>query len=198
MNNQADTTQAWPLLKRRDFLFILSSLAAISPATLLAAGNKLPDLHYADEPWKTLDAVLEHLFPAVDGAPGARDIRVIAYMQTMLNAPDADPADLAFVGNGVGWLNDLAQLDYKQSFISLNEINREHILRKIETSRAGERWLSFLLTNLLEALLSDPVYGSNPHGIGWDWLQHQAGYPLPTSDTLYYKLGRRVRQNIKS
>jgi gluconate 2-dehydrogenase gamma chain len=194
MNNNNDKF----MLRRRDFLLIMTSLAALSPIRLLAADFKPAVAEYNDDPWKTLDAVFEHLFPAVDGAPGARDIRVIPYMQTMFNAPDADPDDMIFTTRGVGWLNDLSQTDYQQPFFALDENTREILLRKIESSQAGERWLSFLLTNLLEALLSDPVYGGNPHGIGWQWLQHQPGYPLPTAETLYYKLGRRVERNIKS
>ena len=186
------------LLRRRDFLLIMSSLAVVSPASLFASTSKHVIDQYNDEPWKTLDAVFEHLFPAIDGAPGSRDIRVIRYMQTMLKAPDADPHDMTFTSNGVGWLNDLSQQEYKQPFSVLDENTRETILRKIETSEAGERWLSFLLTNLLEALLSDPVYGSNPNGIGWQWLEHPPGYPLPTTETMYYKLGRRVERNIKA
>jgi gluconate 2-dehydrogenase gamma chain len=198
MNKNTRSAENKPVLRRRDFLLIMTSLAAMSPMTLLAASSKQTTTQYNDEPWKTLDAVFEHLLPAGDGVPGARDIRVIAYMQTMLNAPDADPADLSFTSNGVGWLNDLSQQEHKKPFIVLDEINRETILRKIETSNAGERWLSFLLTHLLEALLSDPVYGSNPHGIGWDWLEHQSGYPLPTANTMYYKLSRRVQRNTKA
>ncbi|HEX5635996.1 MAG TPA: gluconate 2-dehydrogenase subunit 3 family protein [Gammaproteobacteria bacterium] len=198
MNNNIDSAKTRPVLNRRDFLFIMTSLAAVSPMTLLAASRQQPVIHYTDEPWKTLDAVFEHLFPAADGAPGARELRVISYMQTMLNAPDTDPDDLSFTSNGVGWLNDLSQQEYKKLFIDLDETHREQILRKIETSSAGERWLSFLLTHLLEALLSDPVYGSNPYGIGWDWLEHQSGYPLPTTDTMYYKLHRRVQRNTKA
>lgn len=198
MSNQDQPIETKPLMRRRDFLLIMTSLATLTPATLFAGSSKPVATQYTDEPWKTLDAVFEHLFPAIDGAPGARQIRVIAYIQTMLVAPDADSTDVTFLSNGVGWLNDLAQQDFQQPFTALDEIKREALLRKIETSDAGERWLSFLLTNLLEALLSDPVYGSNPDGIGWNWLQHTPGYPLPTTDTMYYKLGQRVQRNIKS
>ncbi|MDQ1363086.1 MAG: gluconate 2-dehydrogenase gamma chain [Pseudomonadota bacterium] len=181
------------ILRRREFLLLLTSLATLSPGRLFSANNQQTITQYHDEPWITLDTVFEHLFPAVDGAPGAREIRVIAYMQTMLNAPDADPEDMTFINKGAGWLNDLSQTEYKHPFAALDENTRENILRKIETSEAGERWLSVLLTNLLEALMSDPVYGSNPDGIGWKWLQHPAGYPLPTDDHMYYKISKKFK-----
>lgn len=193
-----NSNQTKLIMRRRDFLLLLTSMPLLAPTTALANRSADSTTPYTEEPWQTLDAVFEHLFPALDGAPGARDIRVIRYMQTMLNAPDADPADMPFLNNGVGWLNDLAKTEYKQSFTALNETDREIILRKIETSNAGERWLSLLLTNLIEALVSDPIYGSNPGGIGWQWLQHTPGYPLPTTESQYYKLNQRITRNIKA
>lgn len=195
MNNSESTDF---VLKRRDFLLIISGLLVLAPSGLLASEQKQTLDAYAEEPWKTLDAVFEHMFPAIDGAPGSRDIGVIHYIQTMLQTPDADPQDKIFITNGVGWLNDLSQNKHNQNFISLDTATKENLLRQIENSQAGERWLSLLLTNLLEALLSDPVYGSNPNGIGWNWLQHTAGFPLPDADTQYYKLSRRVSRNIKA
>jgi len=55
-----------------------------------------------------------------------------------------------------------------------------------------------LLTYILEALLTDPVYGGNPNGIGWTWLQHQPGFPTPTEDKKYYKLRKDTYRNIKA
>ena len=41
---------------------------------------------------------------------------------------------------------------------------------------------------LFEAMLSPPSYGGNPNGIGWHWLEHQAGFPLPQAGKRYYEL----------
>jgi gluconate 2-dehydrogenase gamma chain len=38
-----------------------------------------------------------------------------------------------------------------------------------------------LLDYIMEALLTDPVYGGNPNSIGWQWLKHQPGFPRPTT-----------------
>ena len=186
------------LIRRRDFLLILASLACLPTLDAFAGTDPKYNKLISKEPWTTLDAVFQHLFPADENTPGAREIQVLNYIQTMLNTPDADPNDITFLSNGVGWLNDLSQQLRQQKFTSLNESERENILRKIESSDAGERWLSYLLTQLLEALLSDPAYGSNPSGIGWQWLQHPAGYPLPNHDTLYFKLAARVKRNNKA
>ena len=47
-----------------------------------------------------------------------------------------------------------------------------------DETRWGRAWLSLLLYYIFEALLSDPVYGGNPDGIGWQWLEHQPGKNL--------------------
>ncbi|MEE8342688.1 MAG: gluconate 2-dehydrogenase subunit 3 family protein, partial [Gammaproteobacteria bacterium] len=83
-------------------------------------------------------------------------------------------------------------------FTALNEQERETVLREIEQSRAGRNWLSTLLTYLLEALLADPVYGGNPNGIGWQWLEHQPGYPLPPKDKAWHRIGKPVHYRRKA
>lgn len=193
-------------MNRRTFLSRLTllgaMLAAYPPARLAAvraqtAGIDGPDGAAAD-PWTTLDAVQQHLFPAGEKIPGAADIGALRYLRDAIDNLDADGADRTFMFNGVGWLNDLTQADYQQPFVALDEQQRETVLRKIELNRAGSNWLSLLLTYLLEALLADPVYGGNPDGIGWAWLEHQPGYPTPPPDKVWYRVGERVTFHRKA
>jgi gluconate 2-dehydrogenase gamma chain len=195
------------VISRRTFikrLTLLASLAAAYPASLLAQHRAqmksavTPAPWLADDPWKTLAAVQQHLFPAADDVPGAADIGAIHYLHNSLENPDADGEDRSFIFNGVGWLNDLTQENYQRPFVALNDSRREELLRQIEQSRAGRNWLSLLLTYLLEALLADPVYGGNPKGIGWDWLEHQPGYPTPPADKVWYRIGERVSFHRKA
>lgn len=184
-------------ISRREFLAqlsVLGSLAVSFPAAALAEmRSRQADLTVADwfkrDPWQTIMAVQEHLFPAGDDVPGASDIQAIVYLRNTIENLAADGADKDFIFNGVGWLNDLAQKRMKHAFTALSEADREILLRQIEQSRAGRNWLSLLLTYLLEALLADPVYGGNPDGMGWQWLQHQPGFPTPPENKTWYKLG---------
>ena len=97
----------------------------------------------------------------------------------------------------MGWLNDLSRQRYQRSFTALDASEQETVLRQIEQSKAGRNWLSLLLTYLLEALLADPVYGGNPGGIGWQWLEHQPGFPTPPEDKSWFKLAAPVRYQRK-
>ena len=61
------------------------------------------------------------------------------------------------------------------------------LLRQIAKSTAGENWLATLLSYIFEALLAAPIYGGNPGGVGWKWLQHQPGFPLPDKVSLTWQ-----------
>lgn len=200
MDFKTMTRLSIPSQNRRRFLKLLVAAAASYPLASLADKRKNPaiDLKTIDEPWQTIAAVQEHLFPSEDKSPGASDINALQYLKNMLTAPDMDEDERQFIINGEKWLNQLSLQIHSKKFIDLDTETREQILRKIEQSRAGENWLSTQLTYILEALLSDPVYGGNPNGIGWTWLQHQPGFPTPSTDKMYYKLGRPVYRSTKS
>jgi gluconate 2-dehydrogenase gamma chain len=42
-------------------------------------------------------------------------------------------------------------------------------------------------------MLAPPAYGGNPDGIGWQWLEHQGGFPLPKVGQRYFELPPRGR-----
>jgi len=186
------------VFNRRQFMRILVSAAAAYPLSSLAENRDKLITKIYKEPWQTLAEVQQHLFPAEKNSPGASDIRALEYLQTMMQTPDFEPSEIKLINKGVGWLNDLSKQQYKQKFIQLDSIKKEKILRRIESSQAGSRWLSILLTNIIEALLSDPAYAGNPNGIGWKWLNHQPGFPLPTKSKRYFNLTQPRHRNTKA
>ena len=170
-----DALEEWrrALLSRRAFL--LASAGGLA-ALFAPAGS----LAVSANPWPVLAAVQDHLFPSEPGAPGAREIRALAYLQGVLGDPRGDREEQRFILKGVDWLEDLSRQRHKASFLDLDPIRREQMLRMVANSDQGENWLSTLLLYLCEALLTDPVYGGNPDGVGWAWLEHQPGFPRPT------------------
>lgn len=181
-------------MDRRRFIMLLSAAAAAYPLSALAEKRSQPetvDYNSLQDPWLTIDAVQQHLFPAEKDSPGARDINALTYLQAMLQTPGADPEHVSFMTQGVTWLNDIARKQKQAGFIKLDPQEKEQVLRSIEKSRAGERWLSQHLGYILEALVTDPVYGGNPNGIGWQWLEHQPGFPSPAADKVFYRLPKR-------
>jgi len=180
-------------MNRRRFLALTTVIIANSPFASLAGQVEKTGRVEQDaglpEPWKTIDVVQNHLFPFDANSPGARDIHALAYLQLMLSQADVPAFKRQQIMSGEKWLNDLSRQTYHRKFAALDENQREKLLRRVEQSRAGERWLSWLLSYLIEALLSDPVYGGNPDGNGWKWLQHQPGFPHPPPAKRYFNIG---------
>jgi gluconate 2-dehydrogenase gamma chain len=175
-------------INRRAFLIAVSTFAGGYGLSLI-----LPDvLQFIRKPGalnpdqeNTLREVQRHLFPSTNASPGADEINALAYLQLVLLDPVLDPRDQKFIINGIGWLEEECLTMFSTGFTNLEFIQKEEILRKIEKENWGERWLSDLLKYIFEALLTDPLYGGNPEGIGWEWLTHAAGIPRPSEANRY-------------
>ena len=203
--NQAQHERLDANLERRQFLHnackATSGLALIPSIALFTACNQKTDSQdvtqnttrnlLQTEPWTTFAAVQLVLFPADGNGPSATDLNTAAYLNFVLTADDTDPEQRDFILKGIDWLNQLANTELKLNFISASSEQQQQLIQTISTSQSGERWLSYLLLYIFEALLSDPIYGGNPDGIGWQWLQHQAGFPRPRPATTYPVLQKR-------
>lgn len=180
-------------MKRRDFL-------KASSAAALAAGLPLPNAQptgdsdrnartFNHDQWSVIETVQDHLLPSEPESPGARDVQAAAYLDVTLSDPKFDPEIKDFVLKGIGWLDEIARERKDNAFPLLQPGEREGLLLQIAETDAGERWLSTLISYALEALLADPLYGGNPDGIGWKWLEHDPGKPRPTPGKIYGRLG---------
>lgn len=138
--------------------------------------------------WETLATVQIHMFPSEDGAPGAREAQATAYLYYALTAPGVRAEEADFVRTGIEQLERLCLSMTAKEFTAADDDLREQVLRRMEEDDEGERWLAAILNYLLEAMLADPAYGGNPDGIGWRWLGHRHGFPIPPPDKLWYKL----------
>jgi gluconate 2-dehydrogenase gamma chain len=174
-------------MDRRCFLQGLAFMLSIAETMPLSAAANATPIPSRD-PWLTLYSVQAHLFPDDPDSPGAVAINATAYLQTALADPVMNPDSREFILSGVGWLNETSQQRHRKVFAELDETAREDVLQYIAGSRAGERWISQLLLYTFEALLADPVYGGNPGGIGWKWLEHQPGFPRPYENGTYHRL----------
>jgi len=196
-------------LSRRRFLKSAAGASAIG----ISSGMALPALSLTlkdqknlaklvkTDPWKTLDATLSHLLPKSSSpekvGPSAKDIKALAYLHQVMTVQPTDSDEKEFILKGVGWLNGFAQSEQGKPFVDLSFDEKELMLRGISNSRAGENWLTTLLAYLFEAMLTPPSYGGNPNGIGWQWLEHQAGFPLPKKGQRYFELPPRSRVGQK-
>ena len=179
-------------MKRRDFLLFTLGFSATASlhARALPAVGFTPDkrLGIDDHHWRVIDRAMQHLFPSEEASPGAVDVHATAWLHNALLMPDVDDEHRAFMRDGALLLEKTSRELYKKSFVTLDHAGREAALRKMEEAHNGKAWIRETLRYILEAMLSDPVYGGNPGGVGWKWLQHRPGFPLPPKDKRYFLL----------
>lgn len=178
-----------------------AAAGAVALSALPAFSELLPqsqvDAQLKKDPWLTLDAVLNHLLPESPSETSvvnrvndvsAKTIQATQYLINVVELQPTEPAEIEFIYKGVGWLNGYTQSKTKQNFVQLKNSEKEIMLKAISRSGAGHNWLENLIGYIYEAMLSPPIYGGNPNGIGWKWLEHQPGYPLPQAGGRFYEL----------
>ena len=126
------------------------------------------------------------MFPAEPGVPGARDVKATAYLQWVLSDPGLEHSLRRVFASGVEQLEQLSLDSSGHGYHRLSPEQREDVLRRMEGQ--GDSWIRELLNYLFEALLTDPVYGANPGGIGWQWLGHTPGFKRPPANKRYFLL----------
>jgi gluconate 2-dehydrogenase gamma chain len=150
------------------------------------------------DPWLTLEATLNQLLPESATGPSANDINAMAYLYQVMTVQPTEQDEKDFIIKGVSWLNAYAQSEKSSNFVNLPFIDKEQLLKGISQSMAGQNWLNTLLSYIFQAMLAPPSYGGNPSGIGWQWLAHQPGFPLPKEGQRYFELPNRARINFIS
>ncbi len=183
---------------RRGFLKSAGGATAIAamPAIAKTPAIEQAFLSTVKQPkWQTLNAVLNHLLPSSPSGPGAQEIQALFYFYQLITVQPIDEDEKSFIFKGIGWLNDYSNSQLQRPFVDLTHEQKEKILRGISQSVAGENWLTTLLGYLFEAMLAPPAYGGNPQGIGWQWLQHQAGFPLPEQGQRYWEIPGYIQPN---
>ncbi|KGJ97628.1 twin-arginine translocation signal domain-containing protein [Colwellia psychrerythraea] len=188
---------------RRHFLKSAAGMGALASLPVFSISAKTQDLLdesikklIKTDPWLTLDATLNHLLPSSKTGPSAKEIKATTYLYQVMTEQPTEQDEKDFILKGVGWLNSYAHSEKSASFSLLNFTDKEQLLRGISQSSAGQNWLNTLLGYIFQAMLAPPSYGGNPNGIGYQWLEHQAGFPLPEKGQRYFELPTRARINL--
>jgi gluconate 2-dehydrogenase gamma chain len=190
---------------RRHFLKSAAGIGALAGLPTLSVSaktqtsqNELLNTLVKTDPWLTLNATLNQLLPSSATGPSASEIRATAYLYQVMNVQPTEQNEKDFILKGVGWLNGYANSEKSADFAQLSFADKEQLLRGISQSTAGQNWLNTLLGYIFQAMLSPASYGGNPDGIGWQWLEHQAGFPLPEKGQRYFELPTRARIDLIS
>ncbi len=178
----SNTTQ----LSRRKFVgsIAMGSSAMVLPWKTMAKGT---DIVYpiSGKQQEIIISVQSILFPSDGNGPGAWDVMADKYLLWVLSDKRIDPEESEYIIKGIGWVDETAEEIFSKNYTSLTEEQKKKLIENISNEKWGSSWLGVILSFIFEALLSDPQYGGNPDEIGWQWLNHNPGFPRPSSELLY-------------
>ncbi len=194
-NDRPERREGMPRLSRRTVLGAGATLAVTAAAAAYLGRGGLPEtlrhgavtatpdearaLSLDRRAWRTLDAALERLLPSEEGAPGARDVNAIGWLDAVLADPDLDPETAARVHDLARRLHAIADEAGVATFAALDPAAQDDAIRRFEEPWEDQLALRALLAYGLEALLGDPIHGVNPGAVGWTWADHTPGSPRP-------------------
>ncbi|MCK5856798.1 MAG: gluconate 2-dehydrogenase subunit 3 family protein [Bacteroidales bacterium] len=158
---------------------------------------KIGDKTYTIE-LKFIQDVQNIIFPEDEFGPGASQLKSDSYLIWVLKDDRIDPWDGTQIIKGFSRLNNRCKKQYKKKFIDITKAQQEELIAQISLMDWGQSWLSKLLTLIFESMFANPNYGSNPDGIGWKWLNHNAGFPQPTEQQIYPTILNTIQHNKKS
>ena len=155
-------------------LAVEASAAAQAPA---AAPRREALEHLPAATADLLDAVLARLIPSDEHGPGAREARVIHYIDRGLGGALASSRDAYLAG--LAALDRYAQASRGARFLDLSDTDRDSVLIDVETGAAtgftgsSAQFFAMVLSHTRQGMFGDPYYGGNANFVGWDLI----GYP---------------------
>ena len=155
------------MINRRNFLkvgFLSSSIFVMGSCELFSITT----------PMQTIKILQYDLFPHAKEL----GVDVNKYFQILQNHSHIDEDEKNYIKKGVKWLNEEAVEIFDKTYIKLDSQQRQKVLKSISQTKWGERWLRTMITYIMEAIFSDPIYKVSS-GDGWKWLDFQTGLPQP-------------------
>ena len=182
---------------RRNFISTLIGAGIIINIPFVSSCNYESETNILnDRQSNILQNVLTFLWPDDKFGPTHESIKAFEFFLWVLSDKNVDPEENEYLINGLKWVDETSIEEYNIHFEKTSGKQKYKILKKVLNLEWGESWLSKVLTILFEAMFADPIYGSNPEGIVWNWLDHNPGQPRPIENNKYSILLKRKEENI--
>ena len=173
-----------PSSTRREFLASTGGLAAgwlgVDPEAFLRAleaqraaarGEQVAYEVLTAEQAADLDAIAAQIIPSDDELPGAREARVIVFIDRALGDYMAGQAEAVF--DGLDELNRRVSERWgTERFSLLSDARQLELLQEIEDGAFFQQ----VRTGVLTGLFAHPDYGGNHEGAGWRLLGFEPRY----------------------
>ncbi|MDM5272526.1 gluconate 2-dehydrogenase subunit 3 family protein [Sulfurovum sp. zt1-1] len=165
-------------MTRRDFL-VTSAVVGLS-TSIQAQGVSIESKELkAVEP--IIAAVQQHMFPRESKLPSAKAMNTITFLLETITHSSYDRDIRRFVIEGAQELERRTE----GKFLTMDSAEKERVLRSYEETSYGSNWLARIMTLTMEAIFSDPIYGSNIVQEGWKAVESFGGLPRPKQRYIY-------------
>ena len=159
-------------MRRRDFL---ATSAVIGLSVSLHAQEADAETKAFEAAVPVIAAVQQHMFPEGGKLPSAKAMGTVTFLKETITHASYDRDIRRFVIEGAQELERRTQ----DKFLTMDDVQKEAALRSYEETRYGSNWLARIMTLTMEAILSDPIYGSNIGQEGWKAVGSFGGSPRP-------------------
>ncbi|MCB4762724.1 MAG: gluconate 2-dehydrogenase subunit 3 family protein [Sulfurovum sp.] len=161
-------------MKRRTFMVFGSLVGIPMPLSLKAHSTSTQQKEFI-QVRETIAAVQAHMFPEGGKLPSAKRMHTITFTEETIFHATYDKDIRAFVIDGARELMGRE----RGEFLAYNALQKEKALRSYESTAYGSSWLARIMVLTMEALFSDPIYGSNTKLFGWRAINSFGGKPRP-------------------
>lgn len=125
------------------------------------------------------------LLPNDEYGPGALDVLADRYFIWVLQGHFLYPDDEKALFDGFEHFNSFMKEEGVVDFAEMDRSGQEMVIAEYATNSKGKFWFGKILLLCFEAMFADPVYGCNPDGIGYQWINYTPGAPRPTAQTRF-------------
>lgn len=197
---------------------VASSEAALQTTAAAAQEGELKSLTRLE--YDTLEAICSRLIPSDENGPGAREARAARYidwgLSGALNAAGgggrggrgrgAAPADGTPAATprqqyaaALAAVELFAMTSKGMSFAKLPPADQDSIITALQNSQVPNAPMGFfntIRTHTIQGTFSDPYYGGNYNGIGWDIIKYPGVRTVVPAE--YQQWGNELKPNRES
>ena len=135
------------------------------------------------------------IIPKDDNGPSAADVESANYFAWMLaQSFQSESNKTYFIDNWIK-ISDLCIETYQTEIKDLTPNQQQGFMLTLTESGWTRSYISKMTSIIFEAMLFDPIYGFNPNGIGWDWLEVTPGQPRANNETKYPDFLKTIDSN---
>lgn len=160
-------------------VMLLSNCTALEPWPILSTDQFTPQQAYI------ILNIQEVLFPDDGNGPSNKDIQSFEHLLWKLTPTYSEKGTIAYFNKGFQAVEKKINSYLQDDIRALTAENWQMLVLRLTEDKSTEKWLSGMLTTILEALTLDPIYNINTNNVGWDWLEHQTGFPQPTEENKF-------------